>query len=117
MYWSGAGEAVADDGLPLAAPDRNHRVDRLEPGLERLLDRLALDDAGGVEFDRPVMVRPDPPFAVARPAERVDDTAEQGLAHRHLEHAAGAAHLVALLDRDVIAHDDRADHVLLEVEG
>ena len=37
--------AVADDQLALAAADRHHRVDRLEAGLQRLLDRLPIDDA------------------------------------------------------------------------
>src|SRR5262249_10925247 len=36
-----AGLAVTDDELALAAADGDHRVDRLEAGLERLLDRLA----------------------------------------------------------------------------
>ena len=41
-----AGLAVADDELALAAADGDHRVDGLDAGLQRLLDRLALDDAG-----------------------------------------------------------------------
>ena len=40
-----AGLAVADDQLALAAADRDHRVDGLDAGLERLVDGLALDDA------------------------------------------------------------------------
>ena len=46
-----AGLAVADDQLALAAADRHHRVDRLEPGLQRLLDRAAIDDARREAFD------------------------------------------------------------------
>ena len=42
-----AGLAVADDQLALAAADRDHRVDRLEAGLQRLLDALALDRRPG----------------------------------------------------------------------
>ena len=34
------GLPVADDQLPLPAPDRHHRVDGLEPGLHRLAHRL-----------------------------------------------------------------------------
>lgn len=40
-----AGLSVADDQLPLAPIDRNHHVDRFEPGLERFADTLAIDDA------------------------------------------------------------------------
>src|SRR5918995_4664720 len=35
---------VADDQLPLSAPDRDHGVYSFDPRLEWLLDRLALDD-------------------------------------------------------------------------
>ena len=51
-----AGAAVADDELALAAADRDHRVDGLEPGLERLLDRAAVDHAGRVALDRPELL-------------------------------------------------------------
>jgi hypothetical protein len=47
-----AGLPVADDQLALAAADRHHAVDRLETRLQRLLHRLAVDDAGGEALDR-----------------------------------------------------------------
>ena len=47
-----AGLAVADDELALAAADGDHGVDGLDARLQRLLDRLALDDARGHELDR-----------------------------------------------------------------
>src|ERR1700680_2220785 len=40
-----AGLPIADDELALAAPDGHHAVDRLEPGLQRFLDRLTIDHA------------------------------------------------------------------------
>ena len=46
-----AGLAVADDELALAAADRDHRVDGLDAGLQRLVHRLAGDDAGGLDLD------------------------------------------------------------------
>ena len=47
-----AGLAVADDQLALAAADRDHRVDGLDAGLQRLFHRLAVDDAGREALDR-----------------------------------------------------------------
>ena len=44
--------AVADDQLALATADRDQRVDRLDAGLDRGVDRLADDDAGGDALDR-----------------------------------------------------------------
>ena len=54
--------------------------------------------------------------AVHRPAERVHHAAEHRRADRHLEQAAGAADLVALLELQVVAQDGGADVVLFEVE-
>src|SRR6185295_17350242 len=42
---------VADDELALAAADRDHRVDRLDAGLQRLLNGLALDNARRLHLD------------------------------------------------------------------
>src|SRR5205809_1015607 len=61
-----AGPAVADDQLALAAPDRDHRVDGLEPGLERLLHRPAVHDARGIPLDRPELLGVDRALAVHR---------------------------------------------------
>ena len=55
-------------------------------------------------------------LVVERLAERVDDAADQGLAHRHLQHPAGALDEVALLDERVLAEQHGADVVLFEVE-
>ncbi len=111
-----AGLAVADDQLALAAADRDHPVDRLEPGLHRLGDRLALDHAGSLELGRAVLGGVDLALVVERPAERIDDPAEQLLAHRDLEQAAGALHRVALDDLVPVAEQHHPDVVLLEVE-
>src|SRR5207248_1783383 len=75
-----AGLAVADDQLALAAADRHQRVERLEPGLDRLVHRLARDDARRLHFDALALGRVDRPLAVDRIAEAVDDAPEQALA-------------------------------------
>jgi hypothetical protein len=49
---------------------------------------------------------------VDRVAERVDHAAEQLGTDLHLEQATGAAHLVAFLELQVVAHDDGADRPL-----
>jgi hypothetical protein len=67
-----AGLAVADDQLALAAADRDHRVDRLDAGLQRLVHRLAVRDARRDDVDLRV--------AVERATERVDHAAEHRLA-------------------------------------
>ena len=56
------------------------------------------------------------PSLVDRAAERVDDAADELRSDRHLEHASGAADLVAFLELQIVAEDDGADVVLFEVE-
>src|SRR6185295_716984 len=111
-----AGAAVADDQLALAAADRDHRVDRLHPGLHRLVHRLARDDAGCLDLDLAALLADDRLAAVDRQADRVDDAAEQLLADRNLDDAAGALDQVALAHRLVLAEQRDADVVLLEVQ-
>ena len=110
------GRAVADDQLALAAADVGHRVDRLDPGLQRLLHGLALDDAGRLPLDGPRLGRFDRAEPVDRVPERVDDAAEEALADGHGRDLAGAAHRLALGDLVPVAEERRADVVLLEVE-
>src|SRR5205807_7220233 len=90
--------AVADDELALAAADVRHRVDRLDPGLERLLHRLPVDDARRLELERAPLVRLDRPAAVERVPERVDDAAQERLADGDARHAPRAADGLALAD-------------------
>src|SRR3954462_14181292 len=45
------GLAVADDQLPLAPADGNHRVDSLETCLKRLLHRLTVNNTGSDTLD------------------------------------------------------------------
>jgi hypothetical protein len=111
-----AGLAVADDELALAAADGDHRVDGLEARLQRLVHRLALDDAGRLDLDAAAVRGLDGALAVDGLTERVDHAAHQRLAHGHVGDAAGALDLVALLHRGGLAEDRRRRRCLLEVE-
>ena len=108
--------AVADDQLALAAADRRHRVDGLEPCLKRRVDRLAIDDARRLRVGAARLRRRDRPAPVERAAERIDDTAEEGFPDRRLEHAPGAPDLVAFFHLLRVAEQRDADRFLFEVE-
>ena len=112
-----AGLAVADDQLTLAAADRDHGVDRFEAGLQRLLHRLAVDDAGGKALDRVELGGVDRSLAVDGDAERIDDAADESLADRDGHDLAGALDLVAFLDGRGLAEEHDADVIFLEVES
>src|SRR6202521_4014657 len=111
-----AGLAVADDQLALAAADRDQRIDRLEAGCHRLVDRLARNDAGRLDVDPLALRRLDRALAVDRIAERIDHAAEQALADRGIDDGAGALDGLTFLDLAVGAEDHDADVVGLQVE-
>jgi hypothetical protein len=108
--------SIADDELALSTADGNHRVDGLDPGLERLLHGLAGDDAGRLELDAAPVRGLDGALAVDRLAEGVHDATGGGFADGHLHDAAGALHERALFDRARVAEKGRSDVVRLEVQ-
>src|SRR5262249_32757960 len=68
------------------------------------------------EVDPATLLGIDWPLAVDRIAERVDHAAEQGLADRYLDDGARALDRLPFLDLAVLAEDDDADVVDLEIE-
>ena len=110
-------EAVADDQLALAAADGDHRVDRLDAGLNRAVHALARDHARGDLLDRKRLRRFDRALVVERHAQRVDDSPQQLIAHRDLEQPSRGAHLVALVQVTELAEDDRTHLILFQVQG
>ena len=111
-----AGLTVTDDELALTATDRDHGVDGLDPGLQRLLHRLATDDARRLDLDAARFGSTRWALAVDRLPERVDDAAEHRVTHRHAGDAARALDGVAFLDAGRLAEHGDADVVLLEVQ-
>ena len=111
-----AREPVADDQLSLPAADGNHPVDRLDARLHRRIDRLTRDHVRRNDLDGPRAVRLDGTLAVEGRAQRVDDSAQQRVAHRHAGDLAGSLDEVSLSHSDVGAHDCRAHGILFEVE-
>ena len=91
-----AGLAVADDQLALAAADRNHRVDGLDAGLQRLAHRLPVDDARRDTLERVALVGLD--RALCRRSacpSGIHHAPDQRLAHRHGHDPVRALHRVA----------------------
>src|SRR5207244_3217553 len=75
------------------------------------------DDAGRFHLDPGALDVGQGTLAVDRIAERVDDAAQQALADRRVDDGAGPLDRVAFLDVAVVAEDDHADIVDLEVQG
>src|SRR3984893_9219287 len=111
-----AGLAVADDQFALAAADRDQRIDRLQPGRHRFVDRFAWNDAGRLDVNPLAFRRLDRALAVDRIAERIDHAAEQALADRGIDDGAGALDGLGVLALAVCAEDHDADVVGFEVE-
>ena len=111
-----SGTTVSDDQLALTAAYRDHRIDRLDAGLERLLHRLALDDARRDHIYLTGALGSDGTESVDGLTESIHDPAQIAVAHRDLEHPTRAAHLVTLVEVGPVAHDDGPDVVLFEVQ-
>ena len=113
-----AGLAVADDELALAAPDGGHCVDRLDAGLERLVDALPVHDAGGLELEVATLGEAgDLAQAVDRLAHRVHDAAEVAVTHGDGEDLARTLDGRAFLDAFGVAEHDDADLANIEVQS
>ncbi len=111
-----AGATVADDQFALATANGDHRVDRLDAGLQRLVDRLPNDDARGNHLHRAAPRLLDGSLAIDRLPQRVYHPAKRGGSDRHIQQAAGATNFVAFTQLEVVAHDGGADIVLFEVQ-
>ncbi len=112
-----AGLAVAKDKFPLAAANRDHRVNGLDPGLEGLVHRLPEDHAGGDFFYRVKFVTANRALPVQGLAQRVHHAADQGIAHRHGHDPAGALNGITLLDVLVRPENNAPDVVFFQVQG
>src|SRR6187200_499385 len=86
-----AGLAIADDQLALSTADRDHGVDSLDTGLQRLFHGLPVDDAGSQSFGRIELIGEDGAPVIDGAAERIDDSSDQRLAYGYRHDAAGAA--------------------------
>ena len=74
---------IPDDQLPLTATDRNHRVDRLDAGLQRNGHRFARDHTGSDLLYGILFVRRDRSFAVHWRKKTVKNTADHLFSHGH----------------------------------
>ena len=52
------------------------------------------------------------PFAIERPAERVDDAPQQSIAHGHVHDPAGALDFISRVEMPVFAEQNDANFVL-----
>ena len=109
------GLAVTDDQLALAAANGNHRVDGLDAGLQRLLDRLALQNTGGRALDGAVVGSLNGALTVNGLAQRVDHAADHTLTDRHGDDLAGTLDGTALFDAFIVTKQDDGDTVFFQV--
>jgi ATP synthase len=75
--------------------ESKHRIENEQTGLDWLADKVAVDDRRRRALDRFKGLSLDLPLAVKRPAERIDNAAEQPWSDRDARDFAGAAHAVA----------------------
>jgi hypothetical protein len=111
-----AGLAVTNDQFALAAADRDQRIDRLQPGLHRLVHRLARNDSGRLYLHAAAFGVHHRALAVDRVAQTVDHAAEQTGADWYLDDGAGSRDGVAFTNLLVVAEYNDADIVGLQIQ-
>ena len=70
----------------------------MRPVCHRLMDRFTVNNAGGLDLHLAEAVGVDRALAVDRLSDCVDNAADQGIADRNLDDAAGTLDRVAFLD-------------------
>ena len=108
--------AVTDDELSLPFADRHHGVDRLDPGLQRFIDRLAHQYAGRSIFNRAFLFGNNGTFAIDRLSECIDNTTDQSLANRYFYNFSGRFDNISFFDLSIRAQNDHTDIVFLQIE-
>jgi len=109
--------AVTNDKFALAAANRSHCVDSLEPCVHRLVDRLPGDNPRSDDFDSAEFGCIDGAFAIDRVSNRIDNPAKNRIPNRDFSDTAGTPHHIALFDMDVFSHNGDTHIVFFEVEG
>src|SRR5690606_168200 len=100
---------VTNDQLALSAANWNHRVNRFNPGLHRLMNRFPVDNTRRIVLNRTEFCRCDRSFSVDRLAKRVHDAAQQGISNGHLHDLPGAFNLVTFTNIVVWTQNNNPD--------
>ena len=111
------GLAVANDQLTLATADRDHRVDRLQAGLQRLINRLTLGHRWSLQFKRATAFSLDLALIVNWLTQRVNYTAQEFVTDWHGENLSGAVDLLALFNTFKVTQDNNTDFTAVQVLG
>jgi len=112
-----AGLPVSQDQLALSPSDRRECIDDLDAGLQRHADRRAVHDGLRVAFDRQALQVAERTLAVECSAERINDAPEERLAHGDVHDPARSRDLIAGMQVRIIAEEDDADLLRIDVEG
>ena len=115
------GLAVTNDQLTLTATDRNHRVDCLQTGLQRLVNRLTLGHAGSLQLQCAAAFSLNGAQVIDRVTEGVNNATEVRVANGHREDLTGAVYDLALFNTGEVTQDNHTNiagiQVLCEAEG
>ena len=100
----------------MPAADRDERIDDLDAGLQRLAHRCPVPNARRTPFDLLAIQCPHRPASVHRSPCRVDNSAQEGLTDRGVDHPVGSPHEAACFDALVAVEQHDADIVDIEIE-
>src|SRR6266851_8042273 len=108
---------IADYQFPLAATDRDHRINRFKASLERFLHRLPIDNAGCNALDWIVSVCEDWTTIINRVSKYVYDSAHESVAHRNLHDSARSLYKIAFSYDLKVTKQNRPHLVLFQIQS
>src|SRR5208337_1507729 len=108
--------AVTDDELPLSPTNRDHRINCLYSCLERLPDRLPVNNTRCNDINYSACLGIDRPLAVNRLPDGIYNASDHFLSDWDRHDLSRPFDNVAFLNVGVLAEQDRSNHVFFKVK-
>jgi len=103
------GLTITDNQLTLTTTDGDHGVDRLETGLDGLVDGLTGENARGLDLSTTLLLGVEGTLSVDGVTEGIDDTAEKLGSDRDIDNLSGTLDGLTLLDETVRTEKHNTD--------
>ena len=110
-----SGLAIANDQLTLTSSDRDHGIDSLDAGLQRLMNRLAVADTRCIAFNGTELFRLDRAGSVDGLPKGIHDTADHLFADGNRNDLPGPLHGLAFTDGFPGTEENDGHAVLLQI--
>src|SRR5699024_5676016 len=106
---------VTDNQLTLTAADRNECIDRLDSGLQRLINRFTVHNTWCWGFNRPCFRCFNRPLSIYWLTEWIDNTSQEFLTDGDFHNSSRTAYFIAFFNISKRTEDNNTDVGLFKV--